>query len=134
MSTILTTIVTPNGKVFEGHVQMVSVRAKSGDMGVLPNHMPLVAPLEISAVKLKTEEKDEYVAVSGGFIEVRRDSVTILTESAERKEDIDVARAERAKEEAEARLAELGEGSPEYEAAKNDLKRAENRLRVASLK
>lgn len=134
MNTLFASIVTPNGKVYEGDVHMVSVRATSGDMGILPNHMPLVAPLKISAVKLKHLESDEYVAVSGGFVEIRRDSVTILTESAERKVDIDVARAERAKAEAEAKLASLTEDSPEYKAVLNDLKRAENRLHVADRK
>ena len=133
MNTLFASIVTPNGKVYEGDVNMVSVRATSGDMGILPNHMPLVAPLKISSVKLKHLESDEYVAVSGGFIEVRRDSVTILTESAERKEDIDVERAQRAKEEAEEILASLSEDDPDYKSVLNDLKRAENRLYVASL-
>ncbi|WEG13115.1 F0F1 ATP synthase subunit epsilon [Pullulanibacillus sp. KACC 23026] len=132
MNTILASIVTPNGKVFEGDVHMVSVRAVAGDMGILPNHMPVVAPLKISAVKLKSFDADQYVAVSGGFIEVRGDQVTILTESAELKKDIDVSRAERAKEEAERRLSELTEESPEYKAVQNDLKRAENRLDIAS--
>jgi len=133
VNTLFASIVTPNGKVYEGDVTMVSVRATSGDMGILPNHMPLVAPLKISSVKLKHLESDEYVAVSGGFIEVRRDSVTILTESAERKEDIDVERAQRAKEEAEEILASLSEDDPDYKSVLNDLKRAENRLYVASL-
>jgi len=133
VNTLFASIVTPNGKVYEGDVNMVSVRATSGDMGILPNHMPLVAPLKISAVKLKHLDSDEYVAVNGGFIEVRRESVTILTETAELKEDIDVERAQRAKEEAESKLAGLSEDSPEYKAVLNDLRRAENRLHVASL-
>ncbi|HET6871422.1 MAG TPA: F0F1 ATP synthase subunit epsilon [Sporolactobacillaceae bacterium] len=132
MNTILASIVTPNGKVYEGDVHMVSVRAVAGDMGILPNHMPVVAPLKISAVKLKIYDEEEFVAVNGGFLEVRHDSVTILTESAERKEEIDVARAEVAKERAERRLAELNEESPDYKVVLNELKRAENRLDVAS--
>jgi F-type H+-transporting ATPase subunit epsilon len=133
VNTTLASIVTPNGKVFEGDVHMVSVRATSGDMGILPNHIPLVAPLKISAVKLKHYGEDQYVAVNGGFIEVRRESVTILTEAAELKADIDVERAQRAKEEAESRLSGLSEDSAEYQSVLRDLKRAENRLHVASL-
>lgn len=132
MNTLLASIVTPNGKVFEGEVHMVSVRAVAGDMGILPNHMPVVAPLKISAVKLKAFDEDEFVAVGGGFIEVRHDRVTILTEAAELKKDIDVNRAERAKEEAERRLAELSVDSPDYKIFQNELKRAENRLEVAA--
>ena len=133
MKTISASIVTPNGKVFEGDVHMVSVRATSGDMGILPNHMPLVAPLKISAVKLKNYGDVDYVAVNGGFIEIRHESVTILTETAEMKADIDVERAQRAKEGAENRLAGLDKDSAEYLAVLGDLKRAENRLHVASL-
>jgi F-type H+-transporting ATPase subunit epsilon len=132
VNTILASIVTPNGKVYEGDVHMVSVRAVAGDMGILPNHMPIVAPLKISAVKFKVYDEEEFVAVNGGFIEVRHDSVTILTESAERKDEIDVARAELAKDHAERRLAELTELSPEYKVVQDELKRAENRLDVAS--
>jgi F-type H+-transporting ATPase subunit epsilon len=132
VNTILASIVTPNGKVYEGDVHMVSVRAVAGDMGILPNHMPIVAPLKISAVKFKVYDEEEFVAVNGGFIEVRHDRVTILTESAERKDEIDVARAELAKERAERRLAELTELSHEYKVVQDELKRAENRLDVAS--
>jgi F-type H+-transporting ATPase subunit epsilon len=132
VNTILASIVTPNGKVYEGDVHMVSVRAVAGDMGILPNHMPIVAPLKISAVKFKVYDEEEFVAVNGEFIEVRHDSVTILTESAERKDEIDVARAELAKDHAERRLAELTELSPEYKVVQDELKRAENRLDVAS--
>ncbi|HSU79291.1 MAG TPA: F0F1 ATP synthase subunit epsilon [Candidatus Angelobacter sp.] len=134
MNSILASIVTPNGKVYEGDVHMVSVRAVAGDMGILPNHMPVVAPLKVSAVKFKIYDEEEFVAVNGGFIEVRHDSVTILTEAAERKDDIDVARAEIAKERAERRLGELSELSPEYKGVQNELKRAENRLEVASIR
>jgi len=134
VNSILASIVTPNGKVYEGDVHMVSVRAVAGDMGILPNHMPVVAPLKVSAVKFKIYDEEEFVAVNGGFIEVRHDSVTILTEAAERKDDIDVARAEIAKERAERRLGELSELSPEYKGVQNELKRAENRLEVASIR
>lgn len=53
-------------------VEMVSVKAESGEMGILPGHIPTVAPLKISAVRLKNGGHTDYVAVSGGFIEVRR--------------------------------------------------------------
>ncbi|GGE28399.1 ATP synthase epsilon chain [Pullulanibacillus camelliae] len=134
MNTINTSIVTPNGTVYEGDVHMISVHATAGDMGILPNHIPVVAPLKISAVKLKHEGTEEYVAVSGGFIEVRRGStVTIITEAAEKKEDIDVERAQRAKEAAQEKLSGLNEKTAAYAEAEKELQRAENRLQVASL-
>ncbi len=132
MNMIHTDIVTPDGKIFAGEVHMVSVRATSGELGILPQHMPLVAPLEISAVRLKNYGETDYVAVSGGFIEVRPDHVTILAEAAELQEDIDVARAEKAKQEAEARLSQLKEGTREHDEAMLELKRAENRLDTAA--
>lgn len=132
MNMIQTDIVTPDGKVFSGEVHMVSARATSGELGILPKHMPLIAPLEISIVRLKNYGDIQYVAVSGGFIEVRPDNVTILAEAAELKENIDVARAERAKEEAANRLTQLVEDTKEHDEAKLDLKRAENRLDAAA--
>lgn len=134
MNIIHTSIVTPSGKVYENDIHMVSVRATSGEMGVLPNHMPIVAPLEISTVRLKTYDDVEYVAVSGGFIEVRGDSVNILAEAAELKENIDVDRANRAKEAAVARLAQLDKESKEYNTVSQELKRAENRIATVEMR
>lgn len=135
MSTVHTEIVTPYGKVFDGDVHMVSVRATSGEMGVLPHHMPIVAPLEIATVRLKQEnDETDYAAVHGGFIQVHPEHITILSEAAEMKEDIDVARAERAKAEAESALSELHESSKGYAEATLKLKRAEIRLATAAEK
>ena len=134
MNTISITIVTPNGIVYEGNVEMISVRAIAGDMGILPNHIPIVAPLKISAVKLNHDSIEEHVAVSGGFIEVRRGSaVTIITEAAEKQEDIDVERAQKAKESAQEKLSGFNEKTVESAEAEKELQRAENRLQVASL-
>jgi len=133
MKTIKVSVVTPDGPVYEADVEMVSMKAKSGELGVLPGHIPLVAPLEISAVRLKKEGKTEYVAVSGGFLEVRPDKVTILAQAAERAEDIDVARAKAAKERAERRL-QSKQDDIDFKRAELALKRAINRLSVAEMK
>ncbi|WP_010630619.1 F0F1 ATP synthase subunit epsilon [Sporolactobacillus vineae] len=136
MSTVHTDIVTPAGKVYEGDVHMVCVRATSGEMGVLPHHIPLVAPLEIALVRLKHEDekKVDYVAVHGGFIQVSRDKVTILSEAAEKKDDIDVARAEKARDLARKQLGTLHETSPGYDSAMRRLKRSELRISTAAIK
>ena len=97
MKTIKVNIVTPDGPVYESEVEMVSAKATSGDLGILPGHIPLVAPLEISAVRLKKDGKTEFVAVSGGFLEVRPDQVTVLSPSAEVANDIDIDRAKESK-------------------------------------
>ncbi|AEH49614.1 F0F1 ATP synthase subunit epsilon [Parageobacillus thermoglucosidasius] len=133
MKTIKVSVVTPDGPVYEADVEMVSTKAKSGELGVLAGHIPLVAPLEISAVRLKQGGKTEYIAVSGGFMEVRPDKVTILAQAAERAEDIDVARAQAAKERAERRL-QSKQDDIDFKRAELALKRAINRLNVANMK
>lgn len=134
MSTVHTEIVTPIGKIYEGDVHMVSVRATSGELGILPHHIPIVAPLEIAQVRLKHENEEDidYAAVHGGFIQVGRDSITILSEAAEMKDKIDVARAKRAKAEAEKSLSTLHKSSDGYAEASLKLKRADLRLATAA--
>lgn len=115
---------------------MVCVRATSGEMGVLPHHIPIVAPLEIALVRLKHEDENkvDYVAVHGGFIQVSREKVTILSEAAEKKDDIDVARAQKAKDLATQQLSTLHKTSPGYDSAMRRLKRSELRLSTAAIK
>lgn len=104
MKTVQVNIVTPDGPVYDANIEMVSVRAESGDLGILPGHIPTVAPLKIGAVRLKKDGQTELVAVSGGFIEVRPDQVTILAQTAETAEGIDKERAEAARQRAQERL------------------------------
>ena len=131
MKTIKVSVVTPDGPVYEADVEMVNAKAQSGELGVLPGHIPMVAPLEIGVVRLKKGNATELVAVSGGFLEVRPDRVTILAQAAERAEDIDVARAKAAKERAERRL-QAKQGDIDYNRAELALRRALNRLNVAN--
>jgi F-type H+-transporting ATPase subunit epsilon len=131
MKTIKVNVVTPNGPVFESDVEMVIAKAKSGELGILPGHIQLVAPLEISVVRLKNEGKYELVAVSGGILEVRPDQVTILAPAAELASDIDVERAHRAKERADKRLHEQNRDDYDFRRAQLALQRAINRLAVS---
>ena len=131
MKTIKVSVVTPDGPVYESDVEMVSTKAQSGELGILPGHIPMVAPLEIGAVRLKNGRKTEFVAVSGGFLEVRPDQVTILAQSAEQSSEIDVERALRAKERAEQRLHERKQENVDFRRAELALQRAINRLSVA---
>lgn len=131
MKTIKVSIVTPDGPVFDSDVEMVSTKAKSGELGILPGHIPLVAPLEIGAVRLKKEGKTELAAVSGGILEVRPEQVTVLAQAAEMATDIDVERALRAKERAEQRLQQQHQEDIDFRRAELALKRAVNRLAVA---
>src|SRR5690625_6424965 len=75
---------------------MVSCKAESGELGIMPGHIPLVAPLSISAIRLKRENDVTRLAVNGGFLEVQPEKITILAQSAEKPTDIDVDRAKKA--------------------------------------
>jgi len=131
MNTLKVSVVTPDGPVISGDFEMVSVTAENGQIGVLPGHIPLVAPLKIDSVRLKHENTEEVVVVNGGFLEVRPDEVSILAPSAERASDIDVARAEEARLRAEKLLEQQEE--IDKERARLALKRAMNRIRVGNL-
>ncbi|WP_425284445.1 F0F1 ATP synthase subunit epsilon [Alkalicoccus daliensis] len=126
-----TNVVTPDGSVFDGQVNMVSVKTINGELGILPNHLPLVTPLAIGAIRLKKDKDVRLIALSGGFIEVRQDEVNILAESAELPSDIDITRARAAKERAERRLEEAKRDNIDFRRAELALKRALNRLDVA---
>lgn len=133
MRTIKVSVVTPGGPVLEEEVEMVSTKAKTGELGILAGHIPMVAPLDIGSVRLKTGNNTEWVAVSGGFMEVNGEEVTILAQSAERAEDIDTARAKQAKARAERRLQDR-QVEIDAHRAELALKRALNRLDIAEQK
>src|SRR5690625_466231 len=130
MKTLTVSVVTPDGLVLEDNYEMGSCRAENGELGILPGHIPLVAPLTINEVRLKRENTENYVAVNGGFLEVRPDKVTILAQSAEKAEDIDVKRAEEARERA-MKLIESNQDDVDMMRAKLALNRAMNRIDVA---
>lgn len=133
MNTIAIEVVTPERLVYRGDARIVVARGVEGDLGVLPNHIPLVTPLKIAPIVVKkvNEGEEESIAVSGGVMEVRKDKITVLAESAELPEDIDVDRAIRAKERAERRIAETGQESIDFKRAQLALQRAMMRLSVA---
>jgi len=127
MSTFRLEIVTPERKVYEKDVNMVVVKGVSGELGILPNHIPLVTPLKVAPVRAKIGNTNEIIAVHGGFMEVRKDKVVILAEAAEFGHDIDVSRARLAKERAERRL-EQKQNDLNAKRAELALMRAINRL------
>ncbi|MXQ52911.1 F0F1 ATP synthase subunit epsilon [Shimazuella alba] len=131
MSKMHLDIVTPERKVYSKEVEMVITRAANGDIGILPHHAPLVSPLSVTVLRVKDEGKEERIAISGGFLEVRPSGVTILAETAELSSDIDVARAEAAASRAKGRISEHDGDLARAELA---LRRAVNRLDVAKWK
>ncbi|MEH7180677.1 F0F1 ATP synthase subunit epsilon [Neobacillus vireti] len=132
MKTIKVSVVTPDGPVYESDVEMVVTKAQSGELGILPGHIPMVAPLAIGVVRLKKSgaKQDDLVAVTGGILEVRPEKVTILAQAAEKAEDIDVERAHRAKERAEQRMKDQKTEHIDFRRAELALQRAINRLSV----
>lgn len=131
MSTFLLEVVTPERIVYAQDVNMVSVKGASGELGILPNHIPLVTPLKIAPITIKKDGTTETMAVNGGFMEVRKDKVVILAESAELPGDIDVERARSAKERAEKRIGSK-QDEIDFRRAELALQRAMNRLDVVS--
>ncbi|WP_301107090.1 F0F1 ATP synthase subunit epsilon [Sporosarcina sp.] len=129
MSKIKVNIVTPDGPVCEMDANMVIAVTEAGEIGVLPGHIAMVAPLQIGALRIKTDGKTETVAVHGGFIEVRPEVVTVLAQSAEMAESIDIARAKKAADKAETDLKKTSD-SLDHRLAELDLKRAINRMQV----
>lgn len=128
--TFVLTVVTPQRRVFQESVNMIVVRTTEGDIGVLPGHTPLVAPLEIGAMSIKTPVGERQAAVNGGFLEVTPEQVIILAESAEMAEEIDVNRAEEARVRALERL-DKKQADVDFARAQAALQRAVVRLRVA---
>ncbi len=130
MSTLHCTITTPHGKYKEMDTEILNVRTTGGEMGILPNHMPIVTMLKIG--KMSTIEngvRQEY-AVAGGLLYFRNNLAEILTDAIEGKDDIDIERAVRARERAEKRLQS---GDPKIDRARAEaaLARALNRLSVS---
>ncbi|NLP44010.1 MAG: F0F1 ATP synthase subunit epsilon [Peptococcaceae bacterium] len=123
-------VVAPDGQVFNKEVEFVVVPGVTGEIGILPNHAPLVAGLGIGVIRYKDEGVDKKIAISGGFMEVANNKVTVLAKTAEKAEDIDVERAKAAKERAEKRLQER---KPETDVVRAQiaLQRALVRLKAA---
>lgn len=131
MSTLLLEIVTPERLVYSEQVNSLIARGVEGELGILPGHIPLVTPLQIAPITIKNGKQEKQVAVGGGFIEIRKDKVVVLAESAEFPEDIDVDRARAAKERAERRLSsQSNQDQFDHRRAEIALQKAINRINV----
>ncbi|CAM2930085.1 F0F1 ATP synthase subunit epsilon [Paenibacillus sediminis] len=132
MITFLLEIVTPERVVFSQQVDSLIVRGVEGELGILPGHIPMVTPLKVAPIDVKVGKDHLTFAVNGGFVEVRKDKVVVLAESAELSSEIDVERAKAAKERAERRLADRNKQDEiDYRRAELALQRAMNRIMVS---
>jgi F-type H+-transporting ATPase subunit epsilon len=98
-------IITPNSIVLDENVEKIIARSVDGEIGILPEHIPLMTPLALAPFQYFEDGERKIAAVLGGMLEVSREGVTIISDHAALAEDIDTAVAEKEKELAEARLA-----------------------------
>lgn len=128
---IILEIVTPDKAVVSEDAQIVMAPGSMGEFGILVGHTPFLSTLKTGTIKyVDAMGAEKFVFVSGGFAEALPDKVTILAESAERREEIDIVRAESARERAEKRLA-TGNKDIDFIRARAALERAIHRVRIA---
>jgi len=132
-SVLSVSIVTPDGQVYEENGDMLVVKTTIGELGILPNHVPLIASLVVDEARVKHGDNEDEIAVNGGFIEFSDNVATIVADSAERQDDIDVNRAEDARKRAEATIKKAQEAHDTDTLARAEvaLRRAVNRINVA---
>ncbi len=127
-------LVTPDGPVFEGEIEMVVVPGAAGEIGVLARHAPLVAMLKAGAIHVHVSESEMHDYASGpGFFKVEQDRAIALVDDAVNAKEIDVERARRQLEEAQAELerVEAGESTADRWQLEQRIKHAENQLDVS---
>ena len=135
-TTLTLEVVTPDRALIREAVDEVVVPAVEGELGVLPGHTPLLSSLKIGELWYRQGQEKHYLAIAFGFVEVLPDRVTVLADVGERAQEIDVQRAERAKQRAEQRIAQapspLTAIDMDIERARIALLKALIRLQVAS--
>jgi F-type H+-transporting ATPase subunit epsilon len=124
-------IVTPEKLVVKEAVDEAQIPGLDGYLGILPGHAPLITELGVGVITYRAGGTTKTLSVAWGFAEVLQDKVTILAETVERPDEIDVARAQQAKERAE-QLLRSNDPQLDYDRAQDDLRRAETRLKVAT--
>ena len=125
-------VVTPERRVLAEPVDMVTVPGLGGELGILPGHTPLISQLQTGVLTYVQEGKSYPLHVSGGFVEVRDDHVSVLADVAELPEEIDSARARLSRDKLEKQLNAWTGSEEELEATKTELDRSVVRLQLAS--
>jgi F-type H+-transporting ATPase subunit epsilon len=121
-------VVTPERRLLSEQVNSVTVPGRGGELGILPGHAAMISDLQAGVLSYNEDGTTFQLLVSGGFVEVSDDKVSVLAEVAERPEEIDVERARRAREIAEKRLS--GQGESEVDIDRAQAKLARNTLRL----
>ncbi|NLR08731.1 MULTISPECIES: F0F1 ATP synthase subunit epsilon [Lactobacillaceae] len=133
-SVLSVSIVTPDGRVYEHDGELLVIKTKLGQLGIMPNHVPVISSLEVDEVRIKHDGEEDEVAVNGGFLEFSDNVATIVADSAERQDDIDVGRAESARDRAQAAIKKAQDEHDADTLARAEvaLRRAINRINVAN--
>lgn len=126
-------IVTPEKKVFDETVDSVTVPTATGEVGILPNHAPLISSLKSGILSYSNKGASEKMVVSGGFVEVSANKVSVLTDVAEKADEINIESARIERDEAQKALTGAFNGSEaEFEAEQERLERAQARLALTA--
>src|ERR687893_2131334 len=125
-------IITPERNVLSETVDSVTVPGANGELGILPGHTPLISQLQTGVLAYAQGGTTRRLMVSGGFVEVRDDRVSVLADVAERPEEIDAARARLAREHAEKTLSSFSGTEEDFETARARLERSVTRLQLAT--
>jgi F-type H+-transporting ATPase subunit epsilon len=127
-------IVTPEKMTFSGKVEEVTLPGTEGEFGVLRGHEPFLSSVDVGELNFIKDSKKTYYSINTGYAEITANKVTVLIETAERSDHIDKDRALRAKDNAEARLAQIAKDDVEYEKVRAALARAIVRIGIAEKK
>lgn len=130
-------IVTPEGQVYDqDQVEIAVINTQGGQLGIMAGHEPILAAMAIDEMLVKKDQQEKSLAVNGGVAEFSNNLLTVIADSAETADNIDVNRAESAKERAQARLdhAQEVKNQHEMDMARVALMRAVNRIHVASIR
>lgn len=126
-------IVTPEKRVLDADVDSVTVMTATGEAGILPNHAPLISSLKPGILTYTSKGNSDKLAISGGFVEVNGNSVSVLADTASTADEIDLAQARTDKEVAEKAFAAVASGAIEdTEQARDQIEAANVRIQLAS--
>ena len=125
-------VVTPERRVLSEAVDSATIPGANGELGILPGHTPLISQLKTGVLTYAKDGKTSQLHVSGGFVEVRDDHVSVLADVAERPEEIDVAQARSTRERMEKQLGGWTGSEEELEQARIELDRAQVRVQLAT--
>ena len=125
-------IVTPERRVLSESVSAVTVPGRGGEMGILPGHAPLISELQTGVLSYNEDGTVFQLHVSGGFVEVNDDRVSVLAEVAERPEEMDAASARAARDQLEKQMSSWSGSEEDFEKARTEFERSSVRLQLAS--